>query len=337
MATIKDIAKAAGVSLATVSRVINNGPKVGDATRERIKAIMEEMGYRPNANARALVNKRSASLGVVLAELLDPFFATLAHGIEVVTRPRNVQILMSSGSIEKATELKAIETLLEHRCEAMVVHSKALDDRTLINFASQVPGFVLINRYVPEIGNRCVWLDNVAGGRTMAKYILSQGHRKIAVISSKYQIEDPGDRIHGIRAELHASGIPLPDSCIEFSSPDQEGGEIAVQNLLATGKQFTAVMAYNDAMASGAMTVLQDHNIHVPNAVSVIGYDDILLAKYCRPKLTTLRYPIEIMAMRAAELAMSYAAGEQPEPGITFKYTPTLIKRESVIKIERAI
>ncbi len=334
MATIKDIAKAAGVSLATVSRVINDGPKVGDETRERIKKIMEEMDYRPNANARALVNQRSASLGVVLAELLDPFFATLAHGIEAVTRPRNVQILMSSGSIEKTTELKAIETLLEHRCEAMVVHSKALDDRTLINFANQVPGFVLINRYVPEIGNRCVWLDNVTGGRTMARYILSQGHRKIAVISSKYQIEDPGDRIHGIREELRESGVALPDSCIEYSSPDQEGGEMAVQNLLAKGKKFTAIMAYNDAMASGAMTVLQDHNIDVPNAVSVIGYDDVLLAKYCRPKLTTLRYPIEVMAMRAAELAMSYAAGEKPEPGITFKYAPTVVKRESVIKIK---
>lgn len=334
MATIKDIAKAAGVSLATVSRVINDGPKVGDATRQRIKKIMEEMDYRPNANARALVNKRSASLGVVLAELQDPFFATLAHGIEMVTRPLNVQILMSSGSIEKATELRAIETLLEHRCEAMVVHSKALDDRTLIDFAKQVPGFVLINRYVPEIGNRCVWLDNVAGGRTMAKYIVGQGHRKIVVISSKYRIEDPGHRIHGIREELQESGISLPDSCIEFSTPDQEGGETAVQNLLAKGKQFTAIMAYNDAMASGAMTVLQDHNIDVPNTVSVIGYDDVLLAKYCRPKLTTLRYPIEVMAMRAAELALRYAAGERPEPGVTFKYTPTVVKRESVIKVD---
>ncbi len=333
MATIKDIAKAAGVSLATVSRVINNGPKVGDATRERIKKIMEEMDYRPNANARALVNKRSASLGVVLAELLDPFFATLAHGIEAVTRTQNVQILMSAGSIEKATELKAIETLLEHRCEAMVVHSKALDDRTLINFANQVPGFVLINRYVPEIGNRCVWLDNVTGGRTMAKYILAQGHREIAVISSKYQIEDPRDRINGIREELRESGISLPDSHIEFSTPDQEGGERAVQNLLAKSKKFTAIMAYNDAMASGAMTVLQDHNIKVPNAVSVIGYDDVLLAKYCRPKLTTLHYPIEVMAMRAAELALRYAAGEKPEPGVTFKYAPTVVKRESVINI----
>ncbi|UZJ43630.1 LacI family DNA-binding transcriptional regulator [Marinimicrobium sp. C6131] len=332
MATIKDIANAAGVSLATVSRVINDGPKVGKATRERIKKIMDEMGYRPNANARALVNKRSASLGVVLAELSDPFFATLAHGIEATTRKQGVQILMSSGSIERETERQAIETLLEHRCEAMVVHSKALDDDTLIDLAGQVPGFVLINRYIPEIANRCVWLDNVAGGRAMAQYMLSQGHRDLAVISSRYQIEDPVQRIQGIREALEQAGIALPDANIEYSTPDQEGGEIAVQNLLAKGKQFTAVLAYNDAMASGAMTILQDHGIDVPNEVSVIGYDDVLLAKYCRPKLTTLRYPVEVMAMRAAELALSYASGNRPEPGVTFKYTPTIVKRESVVK-----
>ncbi|MBU2878976.1 MULTISPECIES: substrate-binding domain-containing protein [Aliiglaciecola] len=332
MATIKDIAQEAGVSSATVSRVINNGPKVGEATRNRVKKIMADLGYRPNANARALVTQRSASFGIVLPELSDPFFATMAHGIESVTRKKNVQILMSTGSIEKATELKAIETLLEHRCNAMVVHSKALDDATLIDFANTIPGFVLINRYIEEIGNRCVWLDNIAGGETMARYILKQGHKKLVVVSSKYQINDPVDRIAGIEQELNANGIDLSPNMIEYSTPDQEGGEVAMQNFLAKGAEFTAVLAYNDAMASGAMTMLLDHSIDIPNEVSVIGYDDVLLAKYCRPKLTTLRYPIEMMAVKATELALQYAAGIQPEPGKTFKYAPTIVKRESVSK-----
>ncbi len=108
MATIKDIAQIAGVSLATVSRVVNNGPKVGDATRKRVKRVMQELGYRPNANARALVTQRSQSLGIVLPELSDPFFATMAHGIETIARKNNSQILISTGSIKKETELKAI-------------------------------------------------------------------------------------------------------------------------------------------------------------------------------------------------------------------------------------
>ncbi|MER2493026.1 LacI family DNA-binding transcriptional regulator [Catenovulum sediminis] len=332
MATIKDIAQAAGVSLATVSRVINNGPKVGDKTRARIKEIMKEMGYRPNANARALVTQRNPSLGVVLAELADPFFATLAYGIEKVARQKDIQVLLSSGSIQVETELKAIETLLEHRCEAMIVHSKALDDETLIDFASQVPGFVLINRYIEQIADRCVWLDNYSGGATMARHLLSLGHKKFVMVSSHYQIDDPSERLRGIKDELKNAGIELPDSAIEYSTPDQEGGEIAMQNLLAKGHDFTAVLSYNDAMAAGAMSMLLDHGVEIPQQISVMGFDDVLLSRYCRPKLTTLRYPIEMMAVKAAEVALNRARtnGKNKSLEDTFKYTPTIVKRESV-------
>lgn len=331
MATIKDIAQAAGVSLATVSRVINDGPKVGNDTRAKVKAIMQELGYRPNANARALVTKRSSSLGVVIAQLHDPFFALLAHGVEAVASKNNVQILLSSGSITKETELKAIETLLEHRVEAMVVHSKSIEDELLIELAKQVPGLVLINRFIPQIAGRCVWLDNIAGGKSMAEYVIRQGHKNLAVISSDYQINDPKQRLEGIKQAVSEAGLSLNSNMIEYASPDQEGGELAVQNLLATGAKFTALLAYNDAMASGAMAIMQDHGIDVPSQVSIVGYDDVLLAKYCRPKLTTLRYPIEMMAAKAAELALQFSQGVEPDHNITYKYTPTIVKRDSVL------
>ncbi|WP_016954909.1 LacI family DNA-binding transcriptional regulator [Catenovulum agarivorans] len=331
MATIKDIASAAGVSLATVSRVINNGPKVGDATRARIKEIMKEMGYRPNANARALVTQRNPSLGVVLAELSDPFFATLAHGIESVARQKDMQVLLSSGSIQAKTEMKAIDTLMEHRCEAMVVHSKALSDDVLVGYAKEIPGFVLINRYIEAIADRCVWLDNYAGGASIAKHLLSLGHKKVAIITSQYQIDDPILRLKGVEDELNAAGISIEKAAIELATPDQEGGEAAMQNLLSKGIEFTAVVAYNDAMAAGAMSMLLDHGVQVPTEVSVIGFDDVILARYCRPKLTTLKYPIEMMGVKAAELALSLATKKpQAEHTSTHKYTPTIVKRESV-------
>ncbi|MDC8831997.1 LacI family DNA-binding transcriptional regulator [Alteromonas gilva] len=332
MATIKDVAISAGVSLATVSRVVNNGPKVGEKTRQHVKKVMQELGYRPNANARALVTQKNAALGVVVAELRDPFFAMLAHGVETVARNNNVQILLSAGSIEERTELKAIETLMEYRVDAMVVHSKTLDDTTLINFAAQIPGFVLINRYIAQIANRCVWLDNVTGGRLMAEYALSQGHRQLAVISSDYHIDDPNERLEGIRQAIDAAGLKLDECMIGYASPDQEGGMQAMRNVLSASTDFSAVLAYNDAMAAGAMTLLQDRCIDVPKQVSVIGYDDVILAQYCRPKLTTLRYPIEAMAAKAAELAIHYAAGNQPQDNVTFKYTPTIVKRDSLVR-----
>ncbi|MDM7859217.1 substrate-binding domain-containing protein [Alteromonas sp. ASW11-36] len=333
MATMKEIADAAGVSQATVSRVLNDGPKVGRATRERVKSIIKELNYRPNANARALANSRSDAVGVVIADLYEPFFAALAHGVETVARKHDTQILISGGSIGLEHEQKAIGTLLSHRCDAMVVHSKSLPDGQLIELAREVPGMVLINRFIPEIASRCVWLDNQAGGRLMAEYMIRQGHTKLAVISSDFPIDDPLHRIAGIQEALAAANIDLPEVNIEYGPPNQEGGEAAVQNLMSKGADFTAVLAYNDAMAAGAMAMLLDHGFDVPREVSVIGYDDILLAKYCRPKLTTLRYPIEMMASKATELALQYAQGILPSEDTTYKYQPTIVKRDSVRKI----
>ncbi|GGF80193.1 LacI family DNA-binding transcriptional regulator [Alteromonas lipolytica] len=334
MTTIKDIAEAANVSLATVSRVINDGPKVGPKTRAHVKAVMEEMGYRPNINARALVTKKNTSLGLVLAELMDPFFATYADAIETVARHANTQLLMSAGSVQAETELKAIETLLNHRVKAMVVHAKFLDDETLISLASQAPGFVLINRYIDAIKHRCVWLDNVAGGRMMAEQVLKLGHRHIAVISSDFTIEDRTEREQGIRESLAQWGIELTDSQIVHASPNQQGGESAMRQLIASGARFTAVLAYNDAMASGAINVLSDHKFAVPDDVSVMGFDDVILAQYCRPQLTTLHYPIAEMASQAAALALDYAQGKALPTNTTYKYLPTFVSRNSVAKIK---
>ncbi|WP_017445730.1 LacI family DNA-binding transcriptional regulator [Gayadomonas joobiniege] len=331
MATIKDIAKEAGVSLATVSRVINNGPKVSDKTRERIKAIMKDLGYRPNANARALVKQKNPSIGVVLAELSDPFFATLAHGIESVAREQNLQILLSSGSIHAKTERKAIETLFEHRCEAMIVHSKALDNHTLIDFAKQVPGFVLINRYIPEIADCCVWLDNYVGGGLMARHLLNNGHQKFVVLSSEYQINDPYERLDGIKDELAKANIQLSEQQIACDKPDLEGGAQAMQKLLNNKPDFTAVIAYNDAMAAGAISVLQEAGYQLPEQISVMGFDDVMLARFCRPKLSTLHYPIEEMAVKAAELAIEKSTNLEftPDPS-GYKFTPSIVSRQSI-------
>ncbi|MEE1675994.1 substrate-binding domain-containing protein [Agarivorans aestuarii] len=328
MATIKDVAAAAGVSVATVSRVVNNGPKVSAKNRDLVKKVMLELGYRPNANARALVTQTNPTLGLVFSELTDPFFATLAGGVEKVTRNNNIQLLISNGLVSAESEKRAIETLLEQRCQALVVHSKALSNQALIDYAEAVPALVLINRYIPEIAHRCVWLDNQAGGEAAARHLLSLGHKNIACITSSYDIEDPRLRLEGVKSVLSEQGMPLAEHAIASSDPNEIGGEIAAQNLLARGLDFTALIVYNDSMASGAITVLCDNGYRVPEDVSVIGFDDVLLSRYLRPKLTTMRYPIEMMAMEAAEMSLALASGESVAP--IHKYVPTLVKRDSV-------
>lgn len=332
MPTIKDVAAAAGVSVATVSRVVNNGPKVGETLRERVRQVMDELGYRPNANARALVTQRSKTIGVVLSELTDPFFASLAGGVGQVARESGLQMLISSGYVEEDTERKAIETLLEQRCEAIIVHAKSLSDEELIAFANQAPGLIFINRCIPTIQHRCVWLDNTTGGELAARYLYNLGHRQFAAITSNYDIEDPTLRIEGIQRALQELNCPPESLAIEYGDPNETGGEQAAQNLLARGINMTAILVYNDAMASGVMSVLADNGLRIPEDISVTGFDDVLLARYLRPKLTTLRYPIELMAIEASRMALLGAKDPkalQKKYPQGRKYTPTLVKRYS--------
>lgn len=329
MATIKDVAKKAGVSTATVSRVVNNGPKVGDKTRARVLAIMAQLGYHPNENARALVTKKSQSLGVVIPDLTDPFFASLANGVDKIARQNNMQLLLSTGSISEESERQAISFLLERRCESIVVHSKKLSDQAIIEFANKIPGLVLIDRFIQEIADKCIWLDNEEGGKIAARHLLSLGHKQLACISSKYQIDDPALRFKGFKNELTESGLSLLAHHFVEDEPNLQGGEVATQKLLASDTKFDAIFVYNDAMAIGAISTLEDNGFKVPLDVSVIGFDDVLLSRYSRPKLTTLHYPIEEMAEFAAQLALGKIATPATEQGNGHKYIPRLVKRES--------
>ena len=334
MPTIKDVARLAGVSLATVSRVANNNPNVSEKTHNKVSTVMRNIGYTPNANARALVKQKTTTMGVVIPELTDPFFASLASGVEQVARQNNMQLLLSTGSVDVESERKAVSLLIEQQCDVMVIHSKKIADDELIALATRHSGLVIIDRLIKGIEHRCVWLDNLEGGKIAARHLLSLNHKSFAVISSKYQIDDPKLRTRGFETEINKAGFTLNKALIEFNEPNLQGGEIAAQNLLSSGKNFTAVFVYNDAMAIGAISTLEDNGFRVPDDISVLGFDDVLLSRYSRPKLSTLNYPIEKMAIHAAKLALNLNNNNKDNNILQtdVKYTPRLVKRESTSK-----
>jgi LacI family transcriptional regulator len=329
MTTIKDVARIAGVSVASVSRVINNGPKVSQLTRDKVNKIMLDLGYTPNANARALVKRKSMTVGVVIPELTDPFFANLAHSVDLIARQHNMQMLLSTALQSADSEQDAINLLIEQRCQTIILHSKQLSDEALISLCKKIPNLVLIDRFVKGIEHKCIWLDNNEGGKIAARHLMSLKHRYMACVSSKYSIEDPLLRLAGFKDELSQSGICLQDQLIQYAEPNQQGGEKAAQYLLASGKPFTAIFAYNDAMAIGVITALEDNGLRVPQDISVLGFDDGLIARYSKPRLTTLHYPIDEMAQKAATIALNSANGTQNTRDETYKYLPYLVKRES--------
>ncbi|PXW49697.1 LacI family transcriptional regulator [Klebsiella oxytoca] len=329
MITIRDVARQAGVSVATVSRVLNNSALVSPDTREAVMKAVTQLGYRPNANAQALATQVSDTIGVVVMDVSDAFFGALVKAVDTVAQQHQKYVLIGNSYHEAEKERNAIEVLIRQRCSALIVHSKALSDAELSDFMEHMPGMVLINRIVPGYAHRCVGLDNVSGALMATRMLLNHGHQRIGYLSSNHGIEDDDMRREGWLRALHEQGIIAPDSWVGSGSPDMQGGEAAMVELLGRNLGLTAVFAYNDSMAAGALTTLKDNGIAVPQHLSLIGFDDIPISRYTDPQLTTVRYPIMSMAKLATELALLGAAGKLDREA-SHCFMPTLVRRHSV-------
>jgi len=330
MVTIKDVARVAGVSTSTVSRVVRKQGKVGKACRAKVQKVIDELGYRPNINAQALVSKKSNSLGVVIPQVSMPFFGTLACGAEEATKENNYRVLISNALENEQAELDAIDSLIQHRCGAIVFHSMHCSDDKLCELAEKIPGLVFINRLIPKLAHRCVWLDNNMGAQEAAKLLISHGHTNIATVTRKDVNPDAQMRLDGIRTTMSNADLQLDKDLIAYgSTADMAGGKEAVSSLLDSGKKFTAVLSYNDNMAIGIVHELHSRGIRVPQDVSVVGFDDLLISVACIPELTTMHYPVREMANYAANLAIELSEKESSS-GKTHLFMPHLIERDSV-------
>lgn len=329
MATIKDVARLAGVSVATVSRVINNSPKASENSRQAVTQAMESLKYHPNANARALAQQSTETIGLVVGDVSDPFFGAMVKSVDEVAWNTGNFLLIGNGYHNEQKERQAIEQLIRHRCAALVVHAKKVPDEELVGLMKQIPGMVLLNRVLPGYEQRCIALDDRYGSWLATRHLIQQGHKNIAFICSNHSISDSSDRLQGYYDALKEHGLPCNDRLVAFGEPDEIGGETAMTELLGQGKTFSAVACYNDSMAAGALAVLSDNGVRVPEEMSLIGFDDVLVSRYVRPRLTTVRYPIVTMAQQAAMLALALAHG-QPLPEVTHLFSPTLVRRHSV-------
>lgn len=327
--TIRDVARRAGVSVATVSRVLNHSGAVSPEARQVVMQAVTTLGYRPNANAQALATQQSETVGVVVMDVADPFFGALVKAVDSVAREHSKYLLIGNSYHHEAKERHAIEVLLRQRCSALVVHSKALSDSELASFLQSTPGMVLINRTVPGYAHRCVCLDNISGALLATRALLLQGHRRIGYLASSHRIEDNTLRQAGWQQALREHGLTAPDSWMASGTPDMQGGEAAMVDLLGRNLQLTALFAYNDSMATGALTALKDNGIAVPRQLSIIGFDDIPVARYTDPQLTTMHYPVAAMARLATEIALQCAAG-YTDPQAIHCFLPTLVRRHSV-------
>ncbi|MFY0663180.1 MAG: substrate-binding domain-containing protein [Natronospirillum sp.] len=331
MANIKDVARIAGVSVSTVSRVVNDSASVAPEKRAVVEAAMKKLQYRPNSLARALVSRQSNCIGLMVGELDSPFFSQLMRGVDDVVVDGGRYLMITSGYHDKQREERALDLLQQRQCDALIVHSKALSDERLQALAATGTPVVFINRLVPGYEDRSIYLDNQQGAYLATRHLLSKGHRAIAFIgTSLAEVSDGAERLHGYQQALSEFNVPFNEDLCVTAQPTEDGGGDAMSKLLAHQRKFSAVMCYNDPMAAGAMGFLLDSGFEVPHDVSVVGFDDVVITRYLRPKLTTVHYPIELMGRTAAKLALQMLNKVPRLAESELRFAPRLVVRQSV-------
>ncbi|MEM7738888.1 MAG: LacI family DNA-binding transcriptional regulator [Deinococcota bacterium] len=331
MSTIREVSRLAGVSISTVSRVLNNTVPVAEDTRARVMSAVSQLGYTPNTFARGLVTNRSGGIGVVVNEISSPFYSGIVSGIEQVVEASGMHLVVSSGHVDGNLEQNAVTFLKERRCDALILHLESTSDEQLLSWSQGDAPTVIIGRYIPELAEACVYLDNELGGYLATKHLLEQGHRHIAHIGGPLTMKDGRDRLAGYQRALHEAGVDCDERLLVTSNFVESGGHDAMQVLLERGTPMTAVFAANDQMAAGALKTLREHNLDVPKDISLVGYDDVLIARYLYPSLTTVHQPLTEMGKAAATIALARLNNKETE--VQHKFNPQLVKRESVRSI----
>lgn len=338
MKNIREIANLAGVSRATVSRVLNDSPAVNEETRAHVRKIIQEHNYRPNLHARQITSEGNPVVGVVVATTQDPFFSELVSGVEQVCLAReNVALLVSEGGDSAETERAAISNFLARGCDGLIVHTKYLPDEELQRFVKRLPNIVFINREVPELLNHCLWLDNFQGGVLAAEALIAAGRRRISVIGALETIVDSEDRLAGVRSVMRREGLTLEERNVFRELSSVEGGRIAMRRLLSAAVDCDGVVAFNDAMAIGALQTIADNGLAAPQDISVVGFDNLKISAFTVPSLSTIDYPVETMAKRATNAVLDMILKKRGTDVVELvadelgSVEPTLIKRESIV------
>ncbi|MDI7277153.1 MAG: LacI family DNA-binding transcriptional regulator [Anaerolineae bacterium] len=329
--TIKDIARVAGVSHSTVSRALSDSPLISAETKERIRRLAEEMGYAPSALGRALVTRRSGTIGLVVTTITDPFIGEVVQGIEETALSCQYNTILCNSNSEPERELKTVRALREKRVDAIIVTSSRLGSLYLAHLRGAGVPIVLVNNQAVGDYIHSVIIDDLRGGEMAGHYLAGLGHRSIAYIGGPIWARSSGLRLQGCRAALARERADIPPELVLVGNGRPDGGVQAANELLHMGLPVTAIFCYNDMTAVGALTALHRAGVRVPEDVSVMGYDDVAIAAHLYPPLTTIAQPKYALGKRAMEMALALINGE---PGVRdVVLPPTLVERASCQRV----
>ena len=331
--TLEEVAKLAGVSRSTVSRVVNDHPNVRPEVREQVWQVIHQVGYQPHAAARSLVTNRTQIIGMVIPEAVttlftDPFFSLLLRGATDACNSHQYQLMLSLFTANTDRQEIYQRILRSGYLDGAIVASASLDDPLISDLLRDRIPFVSVGRY-PNKPVHYVDADNVNGARMAVEHLIRLGHRRIATITGPLDMIAGQDRLSGYRQALEARGIPVEEELIVEGDFTEASGTVGMQRLLPVSP--SAVFVASDMMAIGALKALRQADRQVPQDIALVSFDDIPIASAIEPALTTVRQPIERMGSMAVEVLLTVleASSEEEAPAQRIVLPTELVIRAS--------
>lgn len=328
MPTMRQVAERAGVSPTTVSHVINQTRFVSAATQQRVLVAMKELGYRPNILARSLRRGETHTLGLILPDSANPFFAEIGRKIEEAAFKENYSVILCNTEGDTAKELWYVDVLGKKQVDGIIfVGTGDQADSLLLLFDQEIP-LVLVDRDLPEVEVDAVLTDNLLGGQQATSHLIDLGHRRIGCITGPSHLTPSAQRVTGYRHALEDAGLPVDEGLIKRGDFHPESGHTAALSLIALANAPTAIFVCNDLMAIGVLFAAAEVGRRVPEDLSVVGFDDIELASYTIPSLTTISQPKSQIGRTAVKLLIERIA-DKSRPVQRVLLSTSLIQRRS--------
>ncbi len=332
--TIKDVANLAGVHPSTVSRVINDNSRISEKTKNKVLLIIKKLGYTPNAIARGLKTKRTQTLGMLIPDITNPFFAELARGVEDAANKNNFNVILCNTDDKLKKERTYLEILRGKRVDGLILGTAHIRDKSILELEKKKFPYILVSRNIEGLDKNCVIVDDVAGGIMVTEYLIKLGHRRIAHITGPLKTRSALNRLKGYKLALKKYEIEYRDELVGEGDFRIKGGYQVMKRFLKLAEPPTAIFAANDLLALGAIQVILKKKYHIPEDFCIIGFDDIRLASFVYPPLTTVRQPMLEMGALAVKMLLKIIEGGEFNQKKEI-LEPKLIIRESCRKINR--
>jgi LacI family transcriptional regulator len=331
MVVVRDVAQRARVSTSTVSHVLNRTRYVSDELRERVLAAMQDLDYQPNAAARSLTLKRTNTIGLIVPDIRNPFFASVARGVEDVAQHLGYTVVLCNCDEDAAKESACLRALQTRQVDGLLVSSEGAADAHLARLVRAGLPIVLVDRELPDLHAPAVVLDNAAGAHAAVRHLLSRGHRRIAMLTGRPSISTGAERIAGYRRALNEAGLEVDDRLVVASASTCEGGATATHAVLEVAPPPTAIFSGNNLVSVGALLALANRGLRVPEDVAVVSFDDLPYpwADAFRPHLTTVARPTYELGCKAAETLVNLLRSPSARPAERIVLEGTLLVRES--------